>query len=174
MLYTKTAAARILNLQGLSVKVISLTAVGSVFSVVYTIKGRGKCCTFISRRQFKAEFARFRMQSSESVVLRQDLDSTDYIALGREEYRVSPHEINGYVCECPDFFQQVEAGLPRQCCKHIYAVLSLAFRSDSTLPCRTTSRVAPPPNHSLGSVSPCDYDSPHRRYNGRFAILPHP
>jgi hypothetical protein len=127
MLYTKTAAARILKLQGITAKVVSMTQVDSVFSVVYTIKGkRGRCCTFISKKQFKAEFARFRMESSESVLLKQDLDSADWIAMGREEYRITPHESNGYTCECADFFQQVEAGLPRQCCKHIYAVLSLA------------------------------------------------
>lgn len=122
MIYTKAAAARILGISPSSI--IKLTPARGSYAVSYKTGRNKKGCTFIGKKAFRQEFADFRRAGAAKVEVYSH-DGT-WIATGStDDYEVDLFTEPQPVCGCQDFHNQVEAGLPRQCCKHIYAVLNV-------------------------------------------------
>ncbi|NJN88919.1 MAG: metal-binding protein [Leptolyngbyaceae cyanobacterium SL_5_14] len=135
MIYTIAAATQILNSKFTIATVISVTELKSVVSVVYTRKGvRGKCCTFVSKQEFKEYFVTARQLRSKSYQVK-NVPGGDYVVSGfendtvRSQYLVSLEAFR-IVCTCPDYREQNRLFKGRGCCKHGYAVLNhLGFSS---------------------------------------------
>ena len=143
MIYTKAAAARILGLKPSSI--LKLTESRGSYSVSYRCAGGRKGCTFIGKTAFRQDFADFRRAGAAKVQVYNHGGS--WIATGsNDDYEIDLYSEHQPICGCQDFHNQVEAGLPRQCCKHIYAVLSVfGFGNLEDWMERVTLPVAPTP-----------------------------
>ena len=149
MIYTKAAAARILNVKPSSI--LKLTEARGSYSVSYRLDGGRKGCTFIGKAKFRQDFANFRRAGAAKVQVYNHGGS--WIAAGStDNYKVDLYSEHQPICACQDFHNQVEAALPRQCCKHIYAVLAVfGFNSLEDWMQRVTLPVAPTPVATVAS-----------------------
>jgi hypothetical protein len=123
MLYTKSAALRILS--QLAIKIESVQLIRNTVQVTYRTQ-HGRCSTFLSKRVFKRDFVEFRKANAQSITITRTAEhSTIYTAwnVGQKtvyQVTLSPQSIQ---CECEDYRQQVEA-FKIGCCKHGYALLN--------------------------------------------------
>ena len=120
LIYSKAAAARILNLDYTLIKSIE------VWNKIVLIKVQDQKAKFVSKKDFKQHFVDWRKARSYS------LKATPYI-YNQELFTVfNPHKDNSYqvslqaeelICNCQDWANQKEL-LSKACCKHCYSVLN--------------------------------------------------
>jgi len=133
LVFTKTAAARILGCQVQQIKRLEVWA-----SVVFLIV-EGRRPTFVSHRAFKRDFTEFRRCGAQWLEnsITPHLYSTNQFSVrsvrhpDRDFYTVTYHP--GLVeCTCADFAQQRETfGNRPKACKHSLAVLQFKLGFDS-------------------------------------------
>lgn len=115
MLYTLTAASRILNTIYRDIKWVQ------VFYKVVNVLVKGSSPRFISKKVFWSAFVAFRKESAKSVQVKR-IGERFYQALGKEEIYTLELTQNRVTCTCKDFENQMQQ-LGKGCCKHGYAVL---------------------------------------------------
>ena len=118
--YTKAAAARILNID------VSQIAVFEVWADVCFVRILGESSKFMSKTVFRHHFADWRIQRSKSL---------DVTQVNQELYRVTtPHDTRvesvsvdnkSIRCGCSDYQTQITIfGRGKGCCSHAYSVLN--------------------------------------------------
>lgn len=116
-IYSKLAAARILGIQ--SEEVLDVQGGLNVINVK-TKKGN----KFVSPKKFIEGFAQFRQDAARHIEIWKIHDSfwqaKSETGSNLYDIRISGTRIQ---CNCKDFTTQQELNMPKQCCKHIYAVL---------------------------------------------------
>lgn len=120
MLYTKSAAARILG--NLAIEVERVDLVRGVVLVVYRTK-HGRCSTFISPKKFKQDFVDIRREAGRTLPSVQ-INSSLYRVKSSDQgasYEVRLTD-SGVACQCRDYREQIKS-FGHGCCKHGYAVL---------------------------------------------------
>jgi hypothetical protein len=133
LVFTRTAAARILDCQVHQIKRLEVWA-----SVVFLVV-EGRRPTFVSHKAFKRDFAEFRRygaQCLENSITRHLYSANQFTVRSvrhpdRGFYTVTYHP--GLVeCTCADFAQQRETfGNRAKACKHSLAVLQFQLGFDS-------------------------------------------
>lgn len=122
--YTKAAVQRITGIP--AAKVVKIEVWARICLVVFA-KGHGLRPRFISRDAFRADFVKFRMAGSRSCQVIAAIVGDHgglYTVMGSRPHAVSIHARDGRItCDCEDFYQMVESGIPQPVCKHAYAVL---------------------------------------------------
>ena len=118
--YTKAAAARILNVD------VSQIAVFEVWASVCFVRILGESSKFMSKKVFRHHFADWRIRRSKSLNVTQ---------VNQELYRVTtPYDIrvksvsidnSSIRCRCSDYQTQTAIfGIGKGCCSHTYSVLN--------------------------------------------------
>ena len=115
LLFNASSTRRILNLApNTQVKI-------EVWDKVVWVHVKGQRPTFVSKKKYFAEFARFRKEGGEKVKV---YFANGYKAQGaKETYNLEPQE-NYIDCSCVDMQQQKEVW-GKGCCKHSYALLGM-------------------------------------------------
>lgn len=125
MLYSKSSAARILNVNVKSIKEVRVLE--SVILVRFGSKS-GKACRFVSKKTFKEEFVAFRQQKGARAAsdgLVKQIRGQDRFAVQGNQgvYLVSLQ--HGLVnCGCEDLQHQQAAFGGKGVCYHAYAALA--------------------------------------------------
>lgn len=116
MLYTKSAAQRILNRN-------DIKSVEEWFSVVFVTFRTGRP-TFVSKKAFKADFVEFRKAGSSRVNVKNH-GNGNWVAFGKSGvYNLTVnYSIPSVTCNCLDH-QAIRETLGNGVCKHGYAVLT--------------------------------------------------
>lgn len=120
LIYSKAAAARILNLDYTLIKDLE------IWNKVVLIKVKNQKAKFVSKKDFRQHFVDWRKARSYS------LKTTPHIYNKEVFTVVNPHKDTSYqislradelICNCEDWANQKEY-LGKACCKHCYSVLN--------------------------------------------------
>lgn len=134
MLYTKTAAARILNVQSSDIKSVALVEDGSnkgkikvEFKVVGQSGKKEVVERFFAKKTFALDFKTFRQEGAKGLVSHR-INSKTYQVF--DPKRQTSHVVSigqTLSCDCDDYSSQIQAFGGKGCCKHNYAVLKQWF-----------------------------------------------
>ena len=120
LVYSKAAAARILNLDYILIKDIE------VWNKVVLVKVQDQKSKFISKKDFRQHFVDWRKARSYSLKTTPNNYNQELFTV------VNPHKDTNYqvslqvkelICNCDDWANQKEL-LGKACCKHCYSVLN--------------------------------------------------
>jgi hypothetical protein len=117
MLYTLTAASRILNTTFRNIKWVK------TFWKVVNVCVKGSSPRFISKKLFWNAFVAFRQESAKSVQVKR-IGERHFQALGKDDIYDLELIPNLITCTCVDFQNQMQQLNGKGCCKHGYAVLA--------------------------------------------------
>ena len=120
LVYSKAAAARILNLDYILIKDIE------IWNKVVLVKVQDQKSKFISKKDFRQHFVDWRKARSIGLETTPHLYNQELFAVHNlhkdTQYQVSVHP-QELICNCDDWANQKEH-LGKACCKHCYSVLS--------------------------------------------------
>jgi hypothetical protein len=120
LIYSKAAAARILNLDYTLIKDLE------VWNKVILVKVQDQKAKFISKKNFRQHFVDWRKARSYSLETTPNIYNEELFTV------LNPHKDTHYnvslqvqelICDCEDWANQKEY-LGKACCKHCYSVLN--------------------------------------------------
>ena len=116
LLYTRAAAARIMNVS--ASKIVKF----AVWDKVIFLQVKGHRCTFVSKKKFKLDFVESRQESGKNLEVDVNLFRPDqHLVYSKGNVYIVGKDMS---CDCADFIAQSQAFGGRGCCKHGYAVLN--------------------------------------------------
>jgi hypothetical protein len=120
LIYSKSAAARILGMDTESIKALE------IWQKVVLIKIYHQKAQFISRKEFCQHFADWRKKESHALKATPHQHNQELFNVDNPHkttsYQVSLH-VDELICNCQDWANQKEL-LSKACCKHCYSVLN--------------------------------------------------
>ena len=120
LIYSKAAAARMLNLDYTLIKDIE------IWDKVVLIKVQDQRAKFISKKNFRQHFVDWRKARSYGLETTPDIYNEELFTVlnphKNTSYQVSL-QVKGLICNCEDWANQKEL-LGKACCKHCYSVLN--------------------------------------------------
>lgn len=122
MLYTKTAAARILTI---ATKIEAVRVLKNCIQVTYKVD-RNRCSTFVSKSKFAADFVEFR--KSQAIALTVEKIGNSYKVFNPNESTFNTVSASD-VCTCRDYQEQVIGGMEKPRCKHAIAAFNFVQHS---------------------------------------------
>ncbi len=130
LFFTKAAALRILQAQGIAAKQVESIQIfrGSI-QVTYTTK-RGRCSTFLSKKAFYRDFVLFRQLGARSCTVQRwgaGSYTNRYEVFSGKSEKIYTVELSAGIamCGCRDYEeQQRQLGRAKPGCKHIMALMS--------------------------------------------------
>jgi hypothetical protein len=120
LVYSKAAAARILNIDPLLIKNLE------IWQNIILVRICDRRAKFISKKDFRQHFADWRRARSKNLEVKPHLFRKEVFTVHnpykdtRYQVTVRPKEL---VCNCDDWANQKEM-LGKACCKHCYSVLN--------------------------------------------------
>ncbi|MUL39439.1 SWIM zinc finger family protein [Gloeocapsopsis dulcis] len=129
LFFTKAAALRILQAQGIAARCVeTLRVYKGAVQVTYRTKN-GRCSTFLSKTAFYSDFLTFRQEGAKTVTVKRwgaGSYTNHYECYSDESERIYTVKLLAglAMCSCPDYEKQhQELGKAKTGCKHVIAVM---------------------------------------------------